>query len=119
MILIIGGMGFIGLHTTLRLVEAGESVVITQFATRRVPAALEPELDKRVFVERMDVTDAYNVFDVMRRRKVDSIINLMAPPARGSTRTCLYLWTLVAWWRPSRRAWRPTPSTTPPGSTWK
>ena len=85
MILIIGGMGFIGLHTTLRLVEAGESVVITQFATRRVPAALEPELDKRVFVERMDVTDAYNVFEVMRRRKVDSIINLMAPPARATT----------------------------------
>ena len=75
-------MGFIGLHTTLRLVEAGHPVVITQYSTRRVPEALEPHLDKDVFVERLDVTDAYNLFDVMRRRQIDSIINLMAPPAR-------------------------------------
>ena len=85
MILLIGGMGFIGLHTTLRLVEAGYPVVITQYATRRVPAALEPHLEKDVFVERLDVTDAYNLFDVMRRREIDSIINLMAPPARATT----------------------------------
>ncbi|NIO07368.1 MAG: UDP-glucose 4-epimerase, partial [Deltaproteobacteria bacterium] len=48
MILIIGGMGFIGLNTALRLLEVGENVVITQYSTRRVPAVLEPELDKRV-----------------------------------------------------------------------
>ena len=29
MILIIGGMGFIGLHTAMRLLEVGEKVVIT------------------------------------------------------------------------------------------
>lgn len=159
MILVIGGMGFIGLHTTLRLVEAGHSVVITHYSTRRVPEALEPHLDKDVSVERLDVTDAYNLFDVLQRRGIDSIINLMAPPARATTpaadyrlytvglqnvmeaartfgvkRVCLgssvavYAgfptdhskrmihcpWTHVPWWRPSRRAWRPTPSTTPP-----
>ena len=85
MILLIGGMGFIGLHTTLRLVEAGHPVVITQFSTRRVPEALGPHLDNDVFVERLDVTDAYNLFDVMRRREIDSVINLMAPPARATT----------------------------------
>ena len=85
MILLIGGMGFIGLHTTLRLVEAGHPVVITQFSTRRVPEALTPHLDKDVAVERLDVTDAYNLFDVMRRREIDSVINLMAPPARATT----------------------------------
>ena len=56
MILLIGGMGFIGLHTTLHLVEAGHPVVITQYSTRRVPEALEPHLDKDVFVEHLDVT---------------------------------------------------------------
>ena len=85
MILLIGGMGFIGLHTALHLVEAGHPVVITQYSTRRVPEALESHLDKDVFVERLDVTDAYNLFDVMRRREIDSIINLMAPPARATT----------------------------------
>ena len=60
-------------------------MVITQYSTRRVPEALESHLDKDVFVEQLDVTDAYNLFDVMRRREIDSIINLMAPPARATT----------------------------------
>ena len=83
MILIIGGMGFIGMNTALRLLETGESVVITQFSARRVPAVLEPELDKRAFVARMDVTKGYEVMDVIHRHKVDSIISFAAPPARG------------------------------------
>ena len=60
-------------------------MVITQYSTRRVPETLESHLDKDVFVEQLDVTDAYNLFDVMRRREIDSIINLMAPPARATT----------------------------------
>lgn len=83
MILIIGGMGFIGLNTALRLLETGESVVITQYSTRRVPAVLEPELDKRVFIARTDVTKGLEVTDVIHRHKVDSIISFAAPPARG------------------------------------
>lgn len=83
MILIIGGMGFIGLNTALRLLETGESVVITQHSARRVPAVLEPELDRRVFIERMDVTKGYEVMDTAHRRRVESIISFAAPPARG------------------------------------
>jgi UDP-glucose 4-epimerase len=40
MILIIGGMGFIGLNTAVRLLEAGEQVVITQHTSRRIPDLL-------------------------------------------------------------------------------
>ena len=47
-------------------------------------------MDKDVFVERLDVTDAYNLFDVVRRREIDSIINLMAPPARATTAAADY-----------------------------
>ncbi len=83
MILIIGGMGFIGLNTALRLLDVGESVVITQYSMRRVPAVLEPELDKRAFVAPMDVTKGYEVMDVVHRYKVESIISFAAPPARG------------------------------------
>ena len=36
-ILIIGGMGFIGLNTALRLLEVGENVVITQHTSHRMP----------------------------------------------------------------------------------
>lgn len=84
MILIIGGMGFIGLNTALRLLEAGERVVITQHSARRVPDALAPHLEaERAFVERMDATRLYDMMEVARRREVESVITFAAPPARG------------------------------------
>ena len=94
MILIIGGMGFIGLNTALRLVEAGEKVVITQHTARRVPDVLQGEIGARVFTARMDVTNPYEVFEVVRHHQVESIINLMAPPARSlSTQADYHLYT--------------------------
>ena len=83
MILIVGGMGFIGLNTARRLLEVGESVVITQHSAHRVPEALQPELNERVFVERVDITKNYEVMEAAHRHKVDSIISFAAPPARG------------------------------------
>jgi UDP-glucose 4-epimerase len=94
MILIIGGMGFIGLHTAMRLVEVGEKVVITQHTSHRLPEALKDAVGTQVFTARMDVTNPYEVFDVVRRHQVDSIINLMAPPARSlSTQADYHLYT--------------------------
>lgn len=90
MILIVGGMGFIGLNTALRFVEAGEKVVISQHSAHRVPDVLKD----RVVTARMDVTNPYEVFDVVRRHQVDSIVNLMAPPARSvSTQADYHLYT--------------------------
>ncbi len=94
MILIIGGMGFIGLNTALRLLEVGEKVVISHHTSHRVPDLLKPAMGTRVLTARMDVTNPYEVFDVVRRHQVDSIINLMAPPARSvSTQADYYLYT--------------------------
>ena len=94
MILLVGGMGFIGMNTALSLVEAGETVVITQHSARRVPEPLESKIGREVFTARMDVTNAYEVFDAIRRHKVDSIVNLMAPPARSvSTQADYHLYT--------------------------
>jgi UDP-glucose 4-epimerase len=93
-ILIIGGMGFIGLNTALRLVEGGQKVVITQHSAHRVPDILKGEIGTRVFTVRMDVTNPYEVFEVVHRHQVESIINLMAPPARsGSTQADYHLYT--------------------------
>ena len=83
MILVVGGMGFIGLNTALRFVEVGESIVITQHSAHRVPDLLKKEIGSRVFTARVDVTNPYEVFEVVRRHQVESIINLMAPPARS------------------------------------
>jgi UDP-glucose 4-epimerase len=94
MILIVGGMGFIGLHTARRLVDAGEKVVITQHRAHRVPDLLAGELGTRVIAARLDVTNPYEVFEVVRRHQIDSIINLMAPPARSlSTQADYHLYT--------------------------
>ena len=90
MILIVGGMGFIGLNTALRFVEVGEKVVISQHSAHRVPDMLKD----RVLTARMDVTNPYEVFEVVRRHQVDSIVNLMAPPARSvSTQADYHLYT--------------------------
>ena len=83
MILIVGGMGFIGLNTAERLVEVGERVVLSQHSAHRMPDALRDKLGGQVLTARMDVANAYEVFDVVRQHQVDSIINLMAPPARS------------------------------------
>ena len=90
MILIVGGMGFIGLNTAMRFVEVGEKVVISQHSAHRVPDVLKD----RVATARMDVTNPYEVFEVVRRHQVDSIVNLMAPPARSvSTQADYHLYT--------------------------
>ena len=94
MILVIGGMGFIGLNTTLRFLEVGQRVVISQHRARRVPDVLKGEIGTRVLVAQMDVTNPYEVFDVVRRHQVESIVNLMAPPARSlSTQADYHLYT--------------------------
>jgi UDP-glucose 4-epimerase len=94
MILIVGGMGFIGLNTALRFVEVGEKVVITQHSSHRVPDVLKDHVGTRVFTARMDVTNPYEVFEVIRRHQVESIVNLMAPPARSvSTHADYHLYT--------------------------
>jgi len=94
MILVIGGMGFIGLNTALRFLEAGQRVVISQHSARRIPDLLRSEIGSRVMVAQMDVTNPYEVFEVVRRHQVESIVNLMAPPARSlSTQSDYHLYT--------------------------
>src|SRR5215468_10418702 len=94
MILIIGGMGFIGLNTALRFLEVGKPVVISQHSARRVPDVLKSEIGTRVQVAQLDVTNPYELFEVVRRHRVESIVNLMAPPARSlSTQSDYYLCT--------------------------
>jgi len=94
MILIVGGMGFIGLNTALRFLEVGQRVVLSQHSARRIPDVLKSEIGTRVMVAQMDVTNPYEVFEVVRRHQVESIVNLMAPPARSlSTQSDYHLYT--------------------------
>ena len=79
MILITGGLGFIGLHTARCFLDAGEGVVLTQYRVRREPDFLKDEIGRRVFIEKLDVTSAHDVIDLARRHKIKGIVHLAVP----------------------------------------
>lgn len=83
MILITGGMGFIGLHTARCLLDAGESVVLTQFRARREPQFIRDALGRSAIVESLDVADAGAVQSVFRRHPISGVVHLAVPALRG------------------------------------
>lgn len=84
MILMTGGFGFIGVHTARALLDLGETCVLTQRRTSKIPSFLEPEIGKRVFVEQVDLTDASAFLDIGKRRRISGIVHL-AMPGSGAT----------------------------------
>lgn len=80
MILITGGLGFVGVHTAAALLSAGEKVVLTRHRFGRIPEFLADRIDSGVFVEQIDVTDADSLRELVSRHGVDGIIHLAAPP---------------------------------------
>jgi UDP-glucose 4-epimerase len=81
--LLIGGMGFIGLHTARRFLDAGQDVVVTYHANRREPDFLKDEIGKRVKVEQLDVVDAARVADVIKQHDVEGVVYLAVPALAG------------------------------------
>jgi UDP-glucose 4-epimerase len=79
MVLITGGMGFIGLHTARKFLDAGENVIITRFRTWREPSFLKDEFGKRVIVESLDTTSPFDCLSLVRKHNVDSIVHLAMP----------------------------------------
>jgi UDP-glucose 4-epimerase len=77
MILLTGGLGFIGSHTARALLDLGESCVLLQRrAPASVPAALAGEVGRRVFVEQADVTDLAALREVGKRHAITGIVHL-------------------------------------------
>lgn len=76
MILITGGLGFIGSHTARALVDLGESCVLTQRREPSPNALLADEIGKHVFLERVDVIDSDALIEVCERHQVTGIIHL-------------------------------------------
>jgi len=76
MILITGGLGFIGSHTTQALVDLGEQCVLVQRRTAGVPDALTGEASRQVFVEQADITDLTALLEAGSRHKITGIMHL-------------------------------------------
>jgi UDP-glucose 4-epimerase len=75
MILVTGGLGFIGSHTTRALLDLGESCVVVSRRDVGVPERLA-EPDGRVVVEQADITDRAGFLDVGRRHPITGIVHL-------------------------------------------
>src|SRR5260221_9315954 len=76
MILITGGLGFIGSHTTAALLDLGESCVLVQRRAPAVPGALADEVGRRVFVEQADIGDRRAFLEIGTRHKITGIVHL-------------------------------------------
>jgi UDP-glucose 4-epimerase len=74
MILITGGLGFIGSHVTRALLDLGESCVLAQ---RRTPSVPDMLADGHVVVEQVDVTDRDAFLEIGRRHPITGIVNLV------------------------------------------
>ena len=79
MILITGGMGFIGLHTARRFLDEGEDVLITRFRTWREPDFLRDQYGTRVQIESVDTTSHHDVLGAALTHKVTGIVHLSVP----------------------------------------
>jgi len=97
MILITGGLGFIGLHTAKRFVDAGEKVVLTHYRVRREPDFIKAETGKSVFIEALDVTSAHDAIDVARKHKVTGIVHLAVPGLNALSAAEDYRVNMAGW----------------------
>ena len=76
MILVTGGLGFIGTHTTRALLDLGESCVLVQRRKPVLPEDLAGHDGQRVFTERADVTDLAALLEVGTRHRITGLIHL-------------------------------------------
>jgi len=78
-ILITGGLGFIGLHTARALLDEGQEVVLTRYRVGRNPDFLRDEIGTRAFVCPLDVTDPAGWDAIGEQYEIDEIIHLAVP----------------------------------------
>lgn len=79
MILVTGGLGFIGSHTARALIDLGESCVLTRYRKSKVPSFLESEIGRRSYIEQVDITDASAFLSIGERHKITGIVHLAMP----------------------------------------
>jgi UDP-glucose 4-epimerase len=78
-ILITGGLGFIGSHTARALLDLGESCLLTQHRASRLPDFLTDDVGTRALVEQLDCTDQAAFLQLGECHEITGIVHLAAP----------------------------------------
>lgn len=85
MILITGGMGFLGISLGRYLAEQGQEVLLTQRRATSIPLILSEFIDRQVKIVNCDVLDLPSIIEVIKKYRVDSVIHsAMITLAKGS-----------------------------------
>jgi len=75
MILITGGLGFLGGNLAKYLLEQGCEVLLTRNRNAQIPDLLTPHMGKGLAVAPMDVTNLSTIVEAIRKHRVTSIIH--------------------------------------------
>jgi UDP-glucose 4-epimerase len=101
MILITGGLGFIGSHTVQALLDADQECVVIQRSHTEPPAG---RFSRAVAVEQADATDLEALLDVGRRHRITAIVHLAGsmpwppssePPVQAARRSLGSLFNIM------------------------
>ena len=85
MILITGGLGFLGANLARLLCDAGERVLLTRNRNAMVPNLLTPFVNKNLSVIPLDITSLDNVSNAVGEFGVTSIVHAAVRSEKGDT----------------------------------
>ena len=97
--IVLGGTGFIGLHTAAELLDRGERVVVTTHRRNHETPALRAAVERGdAVVEPLDLRDRGQVFALVAKHRPDSILDIsgyppkeLSPAEEISTRVANYV----------------------------
>lgn len=82
-VLVLGGTGFIGLHTAEQILERGERVVLTAHRRRRSTPTVDAAVERGdAIIDAIDLTDREQLFAAVAKYRPESILDISGYPPK-------------------------------------